>query len=195
MFCLSSLSAGAVLHLSGGRLGILSELEWLAGARIPRAHQRKRRGIWTPTSEVRRYYDTEIRWGCAGAIVAFALACTGSDQQRAREKAEETKQKTRQGAERARRQLKKLGQAPSEKQRSYTKMSMKALQGGQKLSRELNLVRIQFPRPAKPHSPVHCGLTTCPGSFTNQIALKLCDTGKHSHDHFAGVSRRVGPRF
>jgi osmotically-inducible protein OsmY len=63
-------------------------------------------------------------WGCAGAIVAFALACTSNDQERAREKAAEAKQKTRQ-------ELKRLGQAAKREARKLHQNVNRALQGGQ----------------------------------------------------------------
>jgi osmotically-inducible protein OsmY len=47
---------------------------------------------------------------CAIAIIALSLSCTNKDQQRARQKAAEAKEKARRGAERARQELQHLGQ-------------------------------------------------------------------------------------
>ncbi|MFL6350858.1 MAG: BON domain-containing protein [Bryobacteraceae bacterium] len=67
----------------------------------------------------------------AGAIVALCVACTTSDQQRAREKAAEAKQKARQEAERARQDLKTLGQAAKREAKKLHQGVNEALQRGQ----------------------------------------------------------------
>src|SRR5437763_1266308 len=60
MFCLSSLSAGTVLLLSGGRLGLLSYLESLGDASL-----RQRTGVGETASlgtgiKTWRHYETKI---------------------------------------------------------------------------------------------------------------------------------------
>jgi osmotically-inducible protein OsmY len=68
---------------------------------------------------------------CGGVIVALSLACTSSDQERAREKAAQAKQKTRYEAQRARQELTKLGQAAKREAKKLHRHVNEALEGGQ----------------------------------------------------------------
>jgi osmotically-inducible protein OsmY len=73
----------------------------------------------------------KFAWACGGVIVAFSLACTSSDQERAREKAAQAKQKTRHEAERAGQELTKLGQAAKREAKKLHRNVNEALEGGQ----------------------------------------------------------------
>jgi osmotically-inducible protein OsmY len=68
---------------------------------------------------------------CATAILLLSLACTESDQQRAREKAAEAKQKARRDAERARQELHKLGQQAKQEAKKLDENVNDAMRRGQ----------------------------------------------------------------
>lgn len=68
---------------------------------------------------------------CAAGVMALSLACTSTDQQKAREKAAEAKQKTRQETQEARQELRKLGQAAKRTANKLHRNVSEALQGEQ----------------------------------------------------------------
>jgi osmotically-inducible protein OsmY len=74
---------------------------------------------------------TKFAGACATAIFALCLACTNSDQERARQKAAEAKQKARREAERAGRELQKLGRQAKREAKKLDENVNEAMRRGQ----------------------------------------------------------------
>jgi len=72
----------------------------------------------------------EIAYGICGVILALSLACSGDQQQRARERAAEAKQKTLAETERAREELQRLGQKAKREAKQLDRGVHQSLQNG-----------------------------------------------------------------
>ncbi len=71
-----------------------------------------------------------IAYGFCAVIVVLSLGCSGDQQQRARERASEAKQKTRQETARAQEQLHRLGEKAKREARQLDESVHQSLEGG-----------------------------------------------------------------